>query len=1204
MGNDAVFPIGVKIDVSEIVTLIGNSNLTDSQKADIVGFKIVRGDRNTNKSIVGKGLLRNVGKYTRDETEYYYPNYPYNDLNKDPFLLDKPNSYIVTDECRSYTLTGYGTTDSIFEYLDCFTGRTSRATVSPGQSIDICSIVFPKTISGKICMVANSYKRYKIEITGPDVFAVNVDVTYPSGYGCNVATPPLGYNSFCDFCNDNPTDGCCVNSTIVLGTFTTLTNSVFPLNINGQSWAPGSVKYINSITPPKISYIRGNSNQVSITLVDTIGYDTCSPLPLNSFDNSEYRYVFNSPETSFGQPFLGNILKLENVMFGAGKAHFVEVKKHAMYKFLTAEAQNDAIKSSHNIATVSGTVDAAGMFTAYQAYLQIYINGITRRNYAYSFNSIASYDYNSYIDNDLGIKQRELDIALYLIPGVQGVGDDHNVNNWNRESSVYLRTKDHTTNPLPVASQTPSLLSGSTSIVTDYSRFTISDVGNCLIPGKEQDISVVSYYGSLKNQFVNQWGQMYSYDTIDTGFQVDLDTYTDAVQTVFGGDTFISRFGFKTKLPFFIDNRVNAPDDSDIFYDEIGNVAYPKYWFSARSVLSDDTEGYGLVNLISYKAHSFDCPNSQLPAPPAVNPGRTYYDGKMYLFAYGVPYFYCESSINTDLRQAFNNREGDFWPHVSTGIPDDWVQESYVPISQDNTYHYNITYSKQNKENYFSHLPVDWTQDICKTYFPFRAIYSDQQISYADNTINSWLIYRPISKFDFPQNYGKLTSLDGIQNKGILARFENKSLLYNTLLTINTSNPKAAYIGNPTLFTSSPPIDFAETDLGYVGSQHKFLLKIPQGQVTIDAKRGQVFLIRGNSVDDISAFGSGMNRFLTDHLQFEILRYFPNVPVDNHFKGIGLHGVYDSKYDRIIITKLDYIPLNKNIIYDEVTKEFYLQETSTGIPVRTLIDVYDVENFCNKSWSLSFNLNTNSWISFHSYIPNWYIAENNFFYSGINGSCEIDALAAEVRSQTTSTTSTSSTSTSTTTSTTTIAVDCNLDGTAVVIFVPRPITTTTTTTTEPPISSTTTTTTTLCPACSTYLITNTADCPKYFTVTDCTYTTSDITLSAGQAFPLCSCDVPVLPEEVTYVLYGSGCNYCFCYTLENTTSTDQTVSYGNCQGGLINVTMAPGDILHICSIYGSQVIPDGVTSTLGVACTEDIDCDPCNTTTTTTTILV
>jgi hypothetical protein len=272
---------------------------------------------------------------------------------------------------------------------------------------------------------------------------------------------------------------------------------------------------------------------------------------------------------------------------------------------------------------------------------------------------------------------------------------------------------------------------------------------------------------------------------------------------------------------------VNAPDDSDIFYDEIGNVAYPEYWHSARSILFDYpvtevTPTVNFKNIISIKAHNFDCPNNQTPATN--NPGRTYYDGKFYLFAYGIPSFYCESSVNVDLRQAFNNREGDFYPHVSTGIPDDWVQQSFVPIAQDNSYYYNSTFSKQNTETFVSHLPIDWKDQLCYTYFPFRAIYSDRQQSFTDNRINSWLIYRPVSFFDFPQNYGKLTSLDGIQNRAILARFENKSLLYNTLLTINTSNPQAAYVGNDSLFRSSPPIDFAETDLGYVGSQHKMLL--------------------------------------------------------------------------------------------------------------------------------------------------------------------------------------------------------------------------------------------------------------------------------------------------------------------------------------------------------------------------------------------
>ena len=92
MQSDAIFPIGVKLDVAQVYQLIQTSDLTNEQKNDIMAFKIVRGNRGTNKSIVAKGILRNVGKYKRQGTEYYYPNYPYNDLRPDPFLLNNNTS--------------------------------------------------------------------------------------------------------------------------------------------------------------------------------------------------------------------------------------------------------------------------------------------------------------------------------------------------------------------------------------------------------------------------------------------------------------------------------------------------------------------------------------------------------------------------------------------------------------------------------------------------------------------------------------------------------------------------------------------------------------------------------------------------------------------------------------------------------------------------------------------------------------------------------------------------------------------------------------------------------------------------------------------------------------------------------------------------------------------------------------------------------
>jgi hypothetical protein len=1038
--SNAIYPIGVKVDIDQLKTLIANSNLSKEEKADIVGFKIVRGDRSTNRSIVAKGMLRNVGSYERKQETFYYPNYPYNDLNEDPFLGATNNAF--QDVCQSFDIVvrKLNKEDELgpyieIKYTDCNTNKPItekiRRLYLDDDPYRVCSITKPTFLGegvfnkieqqrGRRGPIAYGYAPYQIN---PNSGAGNY---VPEDKKCTAYSRYSNYDIWI-VAAENGRAG-----------MAACWNDAVEGNIEGPwlSSGRGLRIYVREGTSPTLC--RGNRK--NFEFIGEVRVEDCeifTPLPPLS-PSLANRQIFNSPETSFGQPFLGDVLKLENVMFGAGRAHFVEVKDNAKYRLLSKEAQQVALNSSSNIA--GG--DIVALFAAYQAYLTIYVNGITRKNYAYSFNSIASYSHSSEINNNLGIKQRTLDIKRYLIPGVQNVGDNNNINNFNRETSVYIKT-DEDKPFLPFPSKTNSLMYLGNSLIEDYSRFTIGETNACATPEREQDIQVVSYYGSIKNIIPNQWGQIYSYETIDTGFQLIFNQFNPESVTVFGGDTFIGKFAFKTKVPFFIENRVNAPDDSDVFYDQLGNIAYPKYWHSARSVLSNATgANTQLVNFISYKANNFDCPNDTTQYTDSNSPSElTYYDGYFYMFTYGVPSFYCESSYNLDLRQAFNNREGDFWSHVSTGIPDDWVQQSFVPIEQDNTYYYNVTFSKQNKENVFTHLPSDWNA-ICSTFFPFRTIYSERQTVDADNRINNWLIYKALSYYDFPQNYGNLVSLDGIQNRAILARFENKTLMYNSLLTIDTSNPLAAYVGNPRMF-ENPPIDFAETDLGYVGTQNKMLLKIPQGQITVDAKRGQIFLISGTQAVDLTAFGSGVNRFMTDNLSFQILRQFPNIPIDNHFNGIGLHGIFDSKFDRVIITKLDYLAIDNDVKYDAELNEFYIENKVNNSVIRTQVFLDDTDFFCNKSWTISFNFNTKSWVSFHSYLPNFYVGENNFFYSGLNGCCDsvdgeatFTALVGQIDREpvTTTTTSTGAPIPLATTTTTTTVIDCDLDGTIIEIF--------------------------------------------------------------------------------------------------------------------------------------------------------------------------
>lgn len=858
---DNIFPIGIKISTDQIRQLINNSDLTQDQKDLIEGFKIVRGNRANNKSVVAKGLIHNVGKYAKDATAYYYPNYPYNDVGDDPFISASSVAYQTGDSlpdssssggCSQYQLSNLGGVSPIFfDYLDCASVLQSLEVIA-GTTTTVCALVKPYVTFG------------------------------------------------------SPTDGLIQpipNSTAPCTTTTTTT----------------SVPVLTSFQ----GFLSTESKQ---------------------------RFVFHSPDTHFYQPYLGNVLKLETIETGLSRGHFVQTKGHARYKLFTNGLFDIALGSATLIGAASGMYgtssrpfDGVAFMTAYATIKDILQNITPSINYAYQYNSVGNY--NNYIPvYNSGNKQRRLDISVYLNPGVASVGDLHSINNFQRESSVYLKTNG------------TFLYTHEAGAPVDDSRWKPQSKSNF---SAMQAKSISSYYASIKKAAVNQYGQIYSYESVDTGFQYML-TEKEDNKDIFGGDIFINKFSYKSKLPYFIDNRVGSLDNSDVFYYELGNIGEPNYWLS-----TDAVKGGSGWKIYATQVTQLDFEKKKW----------AYKTGYMYLFSYGIPTFYCESEVNVDLRQAFNNKEGDFFPHVSTDIPDEWLQEVNVSIAYDNTYYYNRTYSKQNKENYFTSLPPDYFLEKCATIYPFRAVFSEPTSNDPLSTFsNNWLIYRPNSFFDFPQNFGKLTSLDGMNYRQVLARFENRSQIYNALLTAPTSQADV-YLGQPLFSTDTPPVDLSVTDMGFMGSRHRFLLKTEHGFVFVDDKRGHVFLIAGDAPKNLTSFDSGVEQFFNKNLEVKLPKYFPSVPIDNTFNGVGITGVYDAKYDRFILTKIDYTPSVDGITY--VDGVFYYEGAE--------ISLTNTQYFCNRSFSISFDFDTQSWISFHSYIPSFYVGSSNFFISAQNG---------------------------------------------------------------------------------------------------------------------------------------------------------------------------------------------------------------------------
>lgn len=991
-----IYPIGLRVDLNNIKSAIVNSDLTDEQKSQIIGYKIIRSDRVNNKSVIAKGLLYNMGVYIpytegapAADQESFYPNYPFNDLGDDPFLTNLSSiadggfSIFLLDNFQNLIFNAQQqiqTLESLVPLITpvCYTALSTCA-LDPGnpaiieilssEIADLQNLLFIAKTTGEPLLQAIQdiidYYNDKVQngeaLCQDDVAAMTLAGALLTDYlddidDINTSTAITNFTAIVAYINANA------------GTLNTHPNAtdIFTLRTNLVQILTANDDLQDSSTAISAAYTDYTDALAELALVE------CGGTVVNESAFSRSRFTFHSPDTHFFQPFLGTILKVETVEGGTSIGNFVQVKDHAEAKLMSAFSAGLALYAGIAMGALFALEPkphvvggATAIYTLYypdfpsfgtiaekaltwnKNFKELIDNLLPFKNYAYQYNAVGYYNQFNPVAND-GNKQRALDKAYYLLPGYQTLGDIYPINNWKRESSVFFRT-----NQLATALLLPNdpLVIG--SLEEDSSRVGYST-------DKQIYSNVLSYYASHKRKLLDQYGDIYSYNTVDTGYcgLFDLNTdYTDQTDYVFGGDVFINRFGLKRKLSFFIDTNVGRPVGSDIEYSALSNVGKVKYWYNTSSTKVPNSGFRGLMNSI------LDVPQTNMDG----NTNKLFYqDGRIYLYSYGIAYFFTESEVNVDMRQAGNPKEKDYFPNVGTGIPNDWLQEATVPIAEDNYYIYNKTYSKQNKENFFSHLPLafDPTEE-CQQDYTHRIIYSDP---------NRWRIYKPISYFDFPKNYGDLTSVDTITNSQVLVRFENKSYLYNALTAIQTSSGKYAYLGNDDVFKTQP-IDFGETDLGYAGSQHHLLLRTEAGHLFIDAKRGQIFLVNGSGAVPIS--DAGISKWFGKNLPFEIAKHFPGINIDNHFSGIGMTGVWDG--DRFIITKLDYAPVKEyqgQIRYDAYYGKFYIGNTEI------LLD--DPKYFCNKSWTASYNPSTKSWISFHSYIPNYYIGLNSGFLSGKN----------------------------------------------------------------------------------------------------------------------------------------------------------------------------------------------------------------------------
>ncbi len=770
--------------------------------------------------------------------------------------------------------------------------------------------------------------------------------------------------------------------------------------------------------------------------------------PYTSQNYVNNKYTFLGANTLFNNPGLGEELKLELELFGISEGRYTEVINHAKYQYSGIGAAQAAFgfASLESMFDAIGEVNQGGLLSAavlspmasfiwgskvpnhYYDWLDIIRKLAPIKNFAWYFTSVGNYADYTTTNIVEGNIRRQLNDAQYLKQGVFSVKDggiNKKINNFKREGSVYLNLSQVVDNSLT----DPRDYFLATSKYDDSRWFPGDGLHNCDNIGDVYS-NISSYYASIKNNSPNQYGTIGSIEYIDTGFNgvIDWDTtQTTECTPIFGGDQYLCRLSERKQFPFFLQDRVGYPLNSDVQYNELSNVGYPRFFFNYPTGTALTGQGgdfsalfgdVALVNNFRYD-YSFNCredtgavwlfaaanalgisnslasgnivagigvtiTNAAIFGTYSFGDPRVYINGKFFLYSYGEPSFITESDYNLDYRYGINQTFGNFYPNVGDMVT--WTQptQNYNLINYDNTHFYNTDYSRQNRENLGFTLNPDFSQakEDCKTEHSNRVMYSIQDNDNNDR-FDGNKVFLPNNFFDFNKAGGRLSIVKGIENNKVLVIQENQASLFNSFVTLQTNIGSTA-VGSNNLF-SQQPAQYIKTDLGYAGSQTNAITSTEFGHFWVDNKRGQIFNLQGQ-LKDITL---GENSWwFKEFLPFKILKDFPDANINNNFKWFGMAITYDSRLKRILFTKRDAELLpeykGKVSLVDNLFKlETDVELTPSGYS-QIVIEPTDSTYFCNKSFTISWNPLTNSFTSFLTYTPNYYLNNQSYFSSGVN----------------------------------------------------------------------------------------------------------------------------------------------------------------------------------------------------------------------------
>ena len=1010
----------------------------------IVGYEILRGSREGNRSIIAKGMINNFKSYeingqTAAKKTGLYLNHPFNTI------YTEYGSQSTSDH-------NYVQNDPYFRIPNLATNNQDDV-VNQFHPTDVMSFHSPDTMFRAIYLNATEFK-----LDG-----------YMRGYTDQYFKDPDNHPKFKLISNAAAYIAILVGigegvigliGKIVVNSPGASYTSQFGPKINPRT---GGASGSDVITWGYPGAIAGNT---SVTYTNDGGGDTATNtgerLTDGNLNTAQDDTVGPGPNATPSSPTGGFFKKLKDY-FSLGQAFAQGVQGNAGLSNIYNNFNYDTGYLDGGTFTSPDTSRELSALDYAPQWLQVVYGGLGMLNkflYYFSLGGRTALDviyaaipyiqyakqmigyglYDRFTANNMqtNLKRFNLEDSFYIRDNIADVPAYTNsfgsvrrysINNLKRSDLVVLRTTAGPLYPVPPGQFTPTTAGPNLLYNEDYSLVTLGQLQQTKDPFRPFSKKIASHYGALKLRLRNQYGQLDGIKQMvitaceqrlgnalnpivllqSQSAQADAKLGLRRTQIFFYGDTYINRFTEKNNMFMFYDWLFDQPDGYEFDYTQRPMIAFPRFWVNSTS--------FDIANFLDVANWN---PSSPLPStgglPKAfynldyyVNSNRYYdytndqegnypgflkvEDSFFYLSTSAVKDFFVESDVIVDFRQNASNAEYDkhYDPYRYTDLNAMFYMNPQI-IARPNVYRYDYSlsifklitsfYSAGNLQNKYYNPSV---AELCYVYYPDRIIYSLPQQD--ESLKDSWFIYLANNYKEFKS---QISGVKTFAKSGLFITFRNDSPIAHQGVDVLTTdlNTKIT-IGDGGLFSQpGQNIVVADKPFEYGSSQNRLsVLSSPAGLFYISQNQGKIFSY-GQGLQEISQ--TGMKWWFNIFLPYKLIEDFPEYPwVDNPVAGIGCQTLYDNENSVIYFTKKDYkLIVDRGLVaYDSQYDNFYF----INQPTRRFL-LGDPVLFENASWTISYDPKLSFFISFHDWHPDLtLVTKRNFFTTKQNEIWQHDA---------------------------------------------------------------------------------------------------------------------------------------------------------------------------------------------------------------------